>query len=151
MFSKLTTALWKFGFLQSYADYSKFTYHVGDIFICVFIYVHEVNKFKASLSSTFHMKDLGVLKYFLGIVVAWNSTSISLYQRKYVLEIISEAGLYGAKPISTPMEPNHKLAKSTSSPFHIPDRYRRLIGKLIYLTLTYLELSYDVHTFAQFV
>lgn len=35
--------------------------------------------------------------------------------RKYALEIIFETGLSGAKPISTPMELNHKLAKSSST------------------------------------
>lgn len=68
-FFKLTIALRKFGFVQSYADYSLFTYHVDDIFIYVLIYVDDllimgnslstVNKFKASLSSTFHIRIWG--------------------------------------------------------------------------------------------
>lgn len=52
------------------------------------------------------------------------------------MEIVSEAGLTGAKPASTPMEPNHKLAKSASPFVHFPDHYHRLIRKLIYVTLT---------------
>lgn len=64
----------------SCAYYSLFTYHVWDAFLCFLIYVGDllitgnsltaVNNFKESLSSSFHMKDLGVLKYFLGIEVA---------------------------------------------------------------------------------
>ncbi|KAI5648573.1 hypothetical protein M9H77_34578 [Catharanthus roseus] len=60
-------------------------------------------------------------------------------------------GLLGAKPASTPVEPNHQLAKASGSLFDNPDRYRRLIGKLIYLTLTRPELAYAVHTLAQFM
>ncbi|KAI5664580.1 hypothetical protein M9H77_23903 [Catharanthus roseus] len=60
-------------------------------------------------------------------------------------------GLLGAKPASTPVEPNHQLAKASGSLFDNPDRYRRLIGKLIYLTLTRPELAYVVHTLAQFM
>lgn len=99
----------------------------------------------------FHTKDFGVLKHFLGIDVYENSTGISLCQWKYALEIIYEVRLPGAMPISTPMEPNHQLAKSTSAIFHLPDRYWRLIGKLIYLTLTCPELACAVHTLAQFM
>lgn len=73
-----------------------------------------ISQFKASLSSTFHMKDLRVLKYFIGIEVAQSPISISLCQQKYGLEIISEADLSGVKRVSTPIESNHKLAKSTS-------------------------------------
>lgn len=147
----------KFCFTQSYADYSLFTYHVGDTFLCVLIYVDdllitsnslsEVNKFKISLSSTFHVKELGVLKYFLGIEAPGFHGNFFM-PTEYALEIISDAGLFGTKSISLPMEPNHQLAKSTSALFHLPDRYWRLIGKLIYLTLTRLKLVHVVHTIA---
>lgn len=60
------------------------------------------------------MKDLGTLKYFLGIEVACNSIVIYLCQRKYTLEIIYETGLWWAKAASTPTDPNHQLAKSKS-------------------------------------
>jgi hypothetical protein len=40
------------------------------------------------------MKDLGSLKYFLGIEVDRNSIGIFLCQRKYTLDIITEAGYW---------------------------------------------------------
>ncbi|CAH9095242.1 unnamed protein product [Cuscuta europaea] len=49
------------------------------------------------------------------------------------------------------MEPNHRLAVTQTPLFSYPDRYRRVIGKLIYLTLTRPELSYCVHILAQFM
>lgn len=52
------------------------------------------------------MKDLGPLKYFLGIEVTRNPMGMYLCQWKYTLENISEVSLSGAKPASTPMEPN---------------------------------------------
>ena len=81
--------------------------------------------FKTYLSSCFHMKDLGALKYFLGIEVAQGPEGISLCQRKYTLDIITECGLLGSRPASFPMEPNHKLAESNSSPLVDGERYRR--------------------------
>ncbi|GAA0156471.1 transmembrane signal receptor [Lithospermum erythrorhizon] len=56
------------------------------------------------------MKDLGVLKYFLGVEVARSSEGIFLSRHKYTLDIISETGLLGAKPASFPIEQNHCLS-----------------------------------------
>lgn len=79
-FAKLAGALKSFRFVQSYADYSLFTFERHDISIHVFVYVDDIFiagnnttvifAFKAYLSRCFHMKDLGVLKYFLGIEIS---------------------------------------------------------------------------------
>ena len=92
-----------YGFKQSYSDYSLFTYEAQHIQLNVLVYVDDliisrsdgtvVQQFKDYLSRCFHMKDLGKLKYFLGIEVARNSDGIFLCQRKYTLDIIFEAGL----------------------------------------------------------
>lgn len=155
-FSKLTTALRACGFHQSYADYSLFTYHIGDVFLSILIYVNDLLITGNSLSSiikfkAYHMKDLGTLKYFLGLEVACNLTNIFLCQRKYTLEIIFEAGFSSAKPAYTLMEPNHHLAKTVGPIFTSSDRYCRLIGKLIYLALSCPKLAYAIHTLAQFM
>lgn len=76
---------------------------------------------------------------------------IFLCQRKYALESILKVGLSGARPASTPVEPNHHLAKTVDLTFVFPDRYWRFIGKLIYLALTRLELAYVVHELAYVV
>lgn len=145
--------------MQSYADYSLFTYYVGDIYLCLLIYVDDllitgnslptVNKFKTSLSTTLLMKDLGTLKYFLGTEVARNIDGINLCQQKYIPKIVYEVGLIGDKPVSTPIEPNHKLAHSESPFFAMPDQYGKLIGKLIYLTVTRSKLTYVIHILPQ--
>ncbi|KAH9668922.1 retrovirus-related pol polyprotein from transposon RE1 [Citrus sinensis] len=94
---------------------------------------------------------LGPLKYVLGIEVTRNPTGIFLSQRKYVLDIISEAGLLGAKPAPFPLEPNHQLALAEGPYFSDPVKYRRLVGILIYLSATRPELSYSVHLLSQFM
>lgn len=57
--------------------------------------------------------------------------------------------LLGSKPVSIPLELNHQLAKAVGACFAFPDQYYRLIGKLIYLTITRLNLAYTVYTLTQ--
>lgn len=130
----------------------------GKVQINVLVYIvvsgndHAAIKvFKEYLSKCFHMRDLGMLKYFLGIEVARSPTGIFLCQRKYALDIISEVGLLGAKPASFPLEHNHNLALADGAFLSRPESYRRLVGRLIYLSVTRPELSYSVHVLAQFV
>ena len=97
------------------------------------------------------MKDLGVLKYILGIEFAHSSKGIYLCQRKYALDIISEMGLLGAKPVSFPMEQNHNLAMIQGDFLNNPTSYRCLVGRLIHLLVARPELSYCVNVLAQFI
>jgi hypothetical protein len=107
--------------------------------------------FKTYLRTCFHMNDLGILKYFLGVEVARSPTGILLCQRKYALDIISEAGLLESKPAPTPLEQNHHLALANGRILDQPNKYRRLVGRLIYLCFTRPELSYCVHILSQFM
>ncbi|KFK25001.1 hypothetical protein AALP_AA8G053500, partial [Arabis alpina] len=160
-FEKLATALTDYGFQQSKSDYSLFTYAKEGSHLHVLVYVddliitgsstQEMTTFKGYLSSCFHMKDLGPLKYFLGIEVARNSMGIYLSQRKYAMDILTETDLLAAKPTTFPLEQNQKLALSSSPMLTDPHQYRRLIGRLIYLTVTRPDLSYCVHVLAQFM
>lgn len=160
-FAKLSSALKDYGFVRSYSDYSLFILQDKDIQLVVLVYVDDliicgndqdsIQCFKDYLRRCFHMKDLGKLKYFLGVEVARSPKGVFLCQRKYALDIISEVGLLGAKPASTPLEQNHHLSLSNSELLPDPDRYRRLVGRLIYLCFTRPELSYCVHVLSQFM
>ncbi|KAL8103960.1 hypothetical protein AgCh_028251 [Apium graveolens] len=93
------------------------------------------------------------MKYFLGLEIARSDSGIYLHQRKYYLDILRDTGLQAAKPSPVPIEQNHNLLKSTSKPlsFSSIKIYRRLTGRLIYLTITRPELNYAVHILAQFI
>jgi len=107
-----------------------------------------IKAFKTYLCACFHMKDLGPLKYFLGIEVAHNFTRFFFCQHKYALDIISKAGLLGAKPVGSPKDPQHRLSLAEGALLLNPKQYRRLIRRLIYLSFTRPKLSYCVHTLA---
>ncbi|RVW26760.1 Retrovirus-related Pol polyprotein from transposon TNT 1-94 [Vitis vinifera] len=75
------------------------------------------------------IKDLGKLKYFLGIEIAQSSFDVVLSQRKYALNILEETGMLDCKPVDTPMDPNVKLIPGQGEPLGDPGRYRRLVGQ----------------------
>ena len=105
---------------------------------------------KSFLHSQFHTKDLGMLKYFLGIEVMRNKQGILLSQWKYVLDLLSKTGKLCAKLCSTPMTPNVKITKEGDL-FKDPKRYRRLVGKLNYLTVTRPDIAYSVSVLSQYM
>lgn len=160
-FAKLTTALTEFGFVQTRADYSLFVYLKNGTALRVLVYVDDliisgndplfIQEFKDFLSTKFHMKDLGILKYFLGLEVARNADGIYLCQRKYCFDIITEAGLLGCSPAGSPIDQNQQLALVTSPDLPDPTAYRRLVGRLVYLKATRPDLSFSIHVLSQFV
>ena len=113
--------------------------------------VSTIQRFKNYFHKCFKMKDLGKLKYFLGLEVARGPEGIFVSQCKYALDIITECGLLGAKPSLVPTELNHKMALSASKPLTDPSKYMHLVGRLIYLTFTRPELSCIVHLMSQFM
>lgn len=119
----MASALRTYDFFQSHTDHTLFTYHRQDIFPSVFVYVDDLiiagnnpetcASFKLYLNGCFHIKDLGKLKYFLGIEVACEPSSLFLSQRKYALDILSEAGLLVSKQADFPIEQNTLWQPST--------------------------------------
>ena len=59
---------------------------------------------KKLLTKEFEIKDLGKLKYFLGIEVANLRNNIFISQQKYILDLLKETNMLECKPIDTPIE-----------------------------------------------
>lgn len=51
----------------------------------------------------------------------------------------------------TPLPSNHNLARSTSVELRDAAKYRRLVGRLLYLTITRRDICYAVHALSQFM
>lgn len=160
-FLKLSTCLKAAGFSQSLSDYSLFVRNHHGNFTALLVYVddvilagnnlQEIEETKQFLAKRFKLKDLGQLKYFLGIEVARSRHGITLCQRKYALEILEDTGFLGAKPSRFPVEHNLSLTRSNGELLDEPSSYRRLVGRLIYLTITRSDLAYSVHVLSQFM
>jgi len=116
-----------------------------------------IQETKHVLHKWFKIKDLGELKFFLGIEFSRSKRGILTSQRKYALELLAEAGVTVGKPAITPLECNIKLTIASAEScgeeelFHDVSQYQRIIGKLLYLTMTRLDFSYIVQTLSQFL
>ena len=110
--------------------------------------IHEV---KAFLHSKFKLKDLGPLKFFLGIEIARSKAGIVLSQRQYTFQILEDYGFLDSKPVSTPMNPISSLNSEDGVPLEDVTQYQSLIGRLLYLTISRPDITFAVHALSQFL
>nr|KYP55231.1 hypothetical protein KK1_001438 [Cajanus cajan] len=160
-YEKLSLLLLSCGYVQAHADHSLFIKVTEYAFTALIVYVDdivltgncvsEITIIKITLHSHFHIKDLGQLKYFLGIEVAHSNKGISICQRKYCLDLIKDFGLMGCKPSSTPMDNSIRLHQDSSEPLNDPLSYRSLVGRLIYLTSTRPYIVFATQQLSQFM
>ncbi|KAL6327135.1 hypothetical protein AAG906_014953 [Vitis piasezkii] len=145
-FGRFSTAMKKYGFQQSNSDHTLFLKHRQGKLTALIVYVddmiitgddsEEIARLQEQLASEFEMKNLGGLKYFLGIEVARSKR---------------EVGLLDCKPTETPIIPNHKLGEYPNQVPTDKGRYQRLVGKLIYLSHTRPDIAYAVSVVSQFM
>eukprot|EP00256_Glycine_max_P069532 XP_025984127.1 uncharacterized protein LOC113001480 [Glycine max] len=162
LYEKLSDLLISFGYKQAHVDHSLFIKNVDGKFTALIIYVDdivltgnsvkEITNIKQTLHSNFRIKDLGLLRYFLGLEVSHSDEGISVHQRKYCLDLLADSGLLGCKPSSMPMDSSLCLRQDDSSELLVdPLSYRRLIGRLIYLTTTRLDIVFATQQLSQFM
>jgi hypothetical protein len=160
-FDKLSKAVVSHSMTRNQADHFVFFKKTKTGIVILVVYVDDIvitwsdkegiQILINHLSSSFLTKDLVKLRYFLGIEVARSKSGISLSQRKYTFNILQDIGYLGSKPIATPMESNMKLMPEEGDFVDDLKTYRRLVGKLIYLTITRPDISYAVSIVSQFM
>lgn len=161
-FERFGKAVISYGYLQSQADHTIFYKHSKDGKVAILIvYVDdiiltgndetELAALKRRLAKEFQIKDLGVLKYFLGMEFARSKEGLFINQRKYILDLLGETGLLGCKIAVTPIEPNLNLEAAKVEEIMDREKYQRLVGKLIYLSHTRPDIAFAVSMVSQFM
>ena len=110
-----------------------------------------IQELKDFLSQQFEMKDLGHLSYFLGLEITHSTDRLYITQAKYASELLSRSGLTDSKTVDTPVKLNAHLTPTGGKPLFNPSLYKRLVGSLVYLTITRPNISYAVHQVSQYL
>lgn len=160
-FGKLSTTLLEMSFIQSKSDYSLFIKTNSSTITLILVYVDDllicgndltaIEGLQHMLSLKFHMKNLGPVSYFLGIEIHRSNAGFFLSQKKYVTDILKEHGMLNAKPLQLPMDTHLKLCPDKGDELSDATPYQRLLGKLIYLSITRPDITFTVQLLTQFM
>jgi hypothetical protein len=148
------------GFSQSTTDPCIFIKRNEERLIIVSIFVddniiigtkEDVVETKEMLSKMFKMKDLGELKYIIGIKVEQTTTTTSLSQTQYIKDILQRFNMADCKSTPTPLPTNiNQDEESAMTKFEDDSIYKQAIGSLIYLAnATRPDISFAVSQLAR--
>lgn len=148
-------------YIQCVMDTSVFYKQQGKKICIVLVYVDdllitgddadEVQSLKGALHKAFTIKDLGEMRYFLGIEIARNDQGVFINQRKYINDLVKDLKLEESTPTRTPFPSGTKLSTHEGELLTDPESYRRMVGRLLYLNLSRPDISYSVQKLSQFM
>ena len=104
-----------------------------------------------NIQTTFALKDLGELNYFLGIEVSKTATRFYLSQAKYIVDLLAKHDMTYCSLVPTPMSTRHHFSKGSGPIISNASQYRSIIRVLHYVTLTRPEISLSVNKLNQFL
>lgn len=113
--------------------------------------LEEIGALKRYIHETFRIKDLGGLHYFLGLEILYKDNGVLISQRKFAIDLLSEFNCMKSSALSSPLDPSTKLNANEGPLLPDPSHFRKLVGKLSYLTNTRLDISYSVQRLSQFM
>ena len=87
---------------------------------------------------------MGHAIYILGVESLKIENRLYVNQRKYIMDILNDVGLTGAKPATTHVLKNVQLCSDKWKVLNDPEKYRRLVGKLLYPNFIRPNISYAV-------
>ena len=146
------------GFTKSEADANLYQIVVEGKLLIIVIYVDDlilkgdeqlIHSCKADLAKEFEMKDLGLLHYFLRLEIWKREGEMFVSQGNYARGIIEKFHMQGCKPMDAPLLGNWRKEDSTLAEVVDATVYRQLVGSLMYLVNTRMDIYYAVNQLCQ--
>nr|XP_016512653.1 PREDICTED: uncharacterized mitochondrial protein AtMg00810-like [Nicotiana tabacum] len=160
-YAKLTEALCSRSYAHSMYDYSLFYNKTENSTVYIALYVDDIvvirtdimefEDLKIFLNNNFMIKDLGRLHYFLGLEVLYKDDGVIISQRKFTLDLLKEYQCTDYNSFTSPLDLIAKLKAKEREAVTDPTYYRKLVGKLNFLTNTSLDITYIVQNLSQFM
>jgi hypothetical protein len=153
-YQRLDTYLKDKGFKRGTVDNNLYIKIEDNDFLIVLVYVDDIifrcNKdslvqwFSSSMESEFEMSMIGELSFFLGLQITQRFEGMFISQEKYLREMLKRFQMEDSKPVGTPMVTGCKLSKDDDSPDVDQSSYRSMIGSLLYITASRLDIMHVV-------
>lgn len=121
--------------------------YVDDLFITSVEY--KIIERKKMMATEFEMKDMGLMHYYLGLEVWQKPCEIYLGQGKYLIKMLQKFGMMDSRPVTTPMIKNLKKLRSSDSSLTDPTSYCKLVGSLMYLVNTRLDICFAANVLGE--
>jgi hypothetical protein len=160
-YARMDLYLQKRGLKRTFSDSNVYYYRRGPITTILVLYVDDllitgsdqnhILSLKMDLSKEFEMKDLGLMKKFLGIQVAQTTNGILLHQTNYANTIIKKYSHKTSYPTHIPLAPSIQLRKNTRTALTDARDYQGLVGQLHYLTKTRPDIAYATSLLSRFM
>jgi len=159
---RLHRFLVKIGFTRSNADHCLYVNHKRKIWITIWVDdlliagkdSKEIARVKKQLGDEFEMKDLGLVKHFLGMRITRDPSngSISIDQTAYIRSILERFGMEASKPVSTPLATGSRLVKATDDDSNIDLKlYQGIVGSIMYgMLCTRPDNAFGIQQLSQF-
>jgi hypothetical protein len=148
------------GFEMGKVDKTLFVLKQGYDILIVQVYVDDivfsvsshslVARFAEDMSKEFVMSVMGELQFFLELQIKQAKEGTFVHQAKYVKDILKKFKVDDSKPLSTPMSTTTALDADEDGEPMDQKEYRSMIGSLLYLTATRLDIQFSMCLCARF-
>jgi hypothetical protein len=159
-YGRLTGFLFERGFEMGKVDQTLFLLRQGRDILIVLVYVDDivfggssnslVVRFANDMSREFKMSMMGELQFFLGLQIKQSKEGTFVHQAKYTKDIVRKFKMEDSKAMVTPMSTTTTLDANEEGEHVDQMEYRSMIGSLLYLTATRLDIQFSVCLCARF-
>ena len=159
-YERLTTFLVEKGYKREGVDKTLFIKSfksgitIAQIYVDDIVFGSTVNdkliEFVEQMKNEFKMSMVGELNYFLVLQVKQSNNGIFISQSKYAKNLVKKFRMDSTKHLKTPMGTNEKLSKDENGVLVDPTLYRSMIGSLLYLTASRLDIAFSVGVYSKY-